>query len=67
MVYLKTCFCIGKPLKYITTAEKHHYGCKSCKKCPYKHIIPWESEQQAKAAGMQPLLNRFSGKKIRQR
>jgi len=65
MVYLKTCQCIGKPLKYVTAAEKHRYECKSCKGCPYKFIGPWESEEQARRIGKRPLRNFFSGKKIR--
>ena len=65
MVQLKTCTCIGKPLKYIKASEKHRYGCKSCKGCAYNIIGPWESENQAKKIGMKPLRNFFNGKKIR--
>ena len=65
MIRIKTCQCIGKPLKYVKNSEKHYYGCKSCKNCPYKIIGPWESEEQAKYRGMEPLKNFFSGKKNR--
>ena len=65
MIELKTCMAIGKPLKYVSAAEKRHYECKSCEKCPYKIMAPWESEEQAKEIGERPLRNFFSGKKIR--
>lgn len=65
MVELKTCICIGKPLKYVKTSEKHKYKCKSCKGCPYKIMATWESEAQARKIGNKPLRNFFSGKKIR--
>lgn len=65
MVELKTCRCIGKPMKYVKTSEKHYFDCKSCKHCAYKIMVPWESEEQAKRIGIKPLRNFFSGKKIR--
>ncbi|MCI9082822.1 MAG: hypothetical protein HFI70_11130 [Lachnospiraceae bacterium] len=65
MIELKTCMAIGKPLKYVSAAEKHKYECRSCKNCPYKIMGTWESERQAREIGKRPLRNFFSGKKIR--